>query len=76
MSTSDVKLPDGINCFFTVFKNVYALEDNEERKILAAILDFWRPFFFFGGGGQDHFKKKKQYLISNVCANFYISIHF
>ena len=47
MSTSDVKSPDGINCFFTVFKNVYALEDNEERKILAAILDFWRPFLFF-----------------------------
>ena len=58
MSALDVKSPAGINCFFMSFKNVNALEDNEEKKtFLVAILDFWGPFFF-GGGRQDNFSKK------------------
>ena len=57
MSAQDVKSPAGINCFCMLFKNVYALEDNEEKK------HFWWPFWIFGGhfflgGGQDNFSKK------------------
>ena len=56
MSTLHVKSPAGINCFFMLFKNVNALEDNEEKN------HFWRPFWIFGGhffwGGQDNFSKK------------------
>ena len=51
MSTVHVKSPAGINCFFMLFKNVNALEDNEEKKtFLVAILDFWRPLFGGGAG--------------------------
>ena len=57
MSTLHVKSPAGINCFFMLFKNVNALEDNEEKK------HFWRPFWIFGGhfflgGGRIIFSKK------------------
>ena len=72
MSPLDVKSPAGINCFCMLFKNVYAIEDIEEKK------HFWRPSWIFGGhflGGRIIFLKNK-YLISNVRANFYISIHF
>ena len=51
MSTLVVKSPAGINCFFMSFKNVNALEDNEEKKtFLVAILDFLAAIFFFGRG--------------------------
>ena len=59
MSAIDVKSPAGLNCFFMSFKNVNALEDNEEKNIFGGHFGFLAAIFFFGRG-QDNFSKNKK----------------